>query len=163
MLAIRHHPELSTVALASWLRSKAAYDVQGRMGAWLATNGELPRVLEGIAEEICPGIEFDGVVLQCYRDGNAATDCHTDLGYGIGFILSLGATRTFRIHRVGDDFPVKAGCIDRDLDVCEIECVNGTVIVMDEAFHAHWHHQIAPDPQVTGERLSLVFRTKAKG
>lgn len=143
MLAIRYHPELATPALVAWLRSLVRYDEEGRYSSWLPMSP----LLAGIAEAICPG-EYT-VLLQAYRDGRAITPCHSDAEGG--FILSIGATRTLRLHRVEP-----GGC--SNLDVVDIECVEGTVIAMDGAFHAGWHHQIVADASVTEEKLSLVFR-----
>lgn len=159
MLAVRHYPELVTPALLSWLRGFVKYDDDGRGSCWLATaggNGGLPIILAAVAEAVMPGVRFTGVLLQSYRDGSAVTPCHTDDGgTGDGFILSLGSPRTFRVHRIAD------GC--ETGDAVHIQCVEGTALLMDCAFHAGWHHQIIADPTVTGEKLSLVFRTDPGG
>ncbi len=163
MFIVRHHPWLVTPILRTWLRAFVKYDVDGRGSCWLATTSKqvekLPMVLEHLASAIAPDVVFEGVLLQCYRDGRAVTPCHTDAS-GAGFILSLGASRTFRIHRI---LPDGYGCGDYDLDVVSVQCVEGTVLLMDEAFHAGWHHQIVPDPDITEEKLSLVFRVRPGG
>lgn len=154
MLAVRHYPELATPALRAWLRPFVSYDVDGRGSRWFMEGGILLPPLADIVDRVAPGIVWSGALLQCYRDGRAVTPCHTDAGgTGFGFILSLGATRTFRVHRA-------ATACDCDLDAVSIECTEGAVLLMDEAFHAGWHHQIAADPGVMGEKLSLVFRTR---
>lgn len=160
MLAVRHYPHLVTPALRSWVREFVKYDDDGRGSCWLATTGKevqsLPVMLANVADAVMPVVQFESVLLQSYRDGRAITPCHADAAGG--FILSLGAPRTFRIHRVPF---LPMGCGDRDLDAMTIECVEGTVLVMDAAFHAGWHHQIVADPKDVGEKLSLVFRSKA--
>ena len=158
MLSIRHRPEAATTLLAQWLRPRLRYDADGRFSTMLVDEAPLPQELLRVANIVCPEVDpalFRGVVLQGYQHGRAVTPCHSDAPV-FSFILSLGATRTFRIHRVPDG----GGC--SDLDALSIECVNGTALVMDEAFHAGWHHQIIPDLAVMRERLSLVFRTSPK-
>ncbi len=161
MFSVRHYPEIVTPLLWVWLRAFVKYDDDGRCSCWLATTGSkpLPLLLGNVARVIAPDRVFEGVLLQCYRDGQAVTPCHTDLT-GFSFILSLGAPRTFRIHRT---LPGGYGCGDYDLDVVSVQCVDGTVLIMDEAFHAGWHHQIVPDPDITEEKLSLVFRVRPGG
>ena len=163
MLAVRHYPELVTPELMDWLSFKVrrGYDDDGLFSQWLVEDDRpLPGPLPDIAQAVCPGVDFRAVALRGYRDGSAVTPCHSDHGAtGFGFILSLGATRTFRAHRVPDGVRATAECGDPNLDVLEIQCVSGTVVIMDEAFHRHHHHQVAPDPGA-GERLSLVFRTQ---
>lgn len=149
MLSVRHYPELVTPALWAWLRALVRYDGEGRCSLWLPPGATLPRI---VAEAVCPGVVFSGVLLQGYRDGRAVTPCHRDPGGG--FILSLGAARTFRVHR---------GNCAENLDPVSIACIEGTVLIMDEAFHRDWHHQVAADPGVTDEKLSLVFRTQPGG
>ncbi len=155
MFSIRHYPGLVTPLLRVWLRAFVKYDDDGRGSCWLATTGKcaetLPLLLGNLADAIMPDVVFEGVLLQCYRNGRAVTPCHTDAG-GAGFILSIGAPRTFRIHRG------MFGCGADALDVVNIECIEGTVLLMDEEFHAGWHHQIVADPDITEEKLSLVFR-----
>ncbi len=154
MFAVRHRPELVTAALRAWLGGFVRYDDDGRGSCWLATCGRkaLPVLLGKVAQAVMPGVVFPGVLLQSYRDGNAITPCHADASGG--FILSIGAARTFRIHRSRP-----GGCDDPVADGITIECVEGTCLLMDAAFHAGWHHQIIADPDITGEKLSLVFRT----
>ncbi len=162
MFSVRHCPDLVTPLLRTWLRAFVKYDDDGRGSCWLATTSKqverLPLLLEHLASAIAPGVAFEGVLLQCYRDGQAVTPCHTDLT-GFSFVLSLGAPRTFRIHRVRD----LPGCGNYDLDVVNVQCVEGTVLIMDKEFHVGWHHQIVPDPDVTEEKLSLVFRARPGG
>lgn len=160
MLAVRHvSPHLASAALFARLRSAARYDADGRHSRWLWSGGPgLAADLASIACAVCPELPlsaWQGVLMQCYRDGNAVTPCHSDFGHAMGFILSLGATRTLRVHRTLDG---TAACGDYDLDAVRIECAHGTALVMDGEFHATHHHQLVADPGA-GERISLVFRT----
>ena len=158
MIAVIHRPELVMPELVEWLRRKVSYEgTDGQAGGWLVRNEPLPPILEAIARAVAPGVRFDTVHFQGYRDGRATTPCHTDERTGFSAILSIGATRTLRIHRQPEGGQT---CGDYDLDVFRIECRSGTVVFMDEEFYAGWHHQIPADPEVTDERLSIVFRTK---
>lgn len=157
MLAVRHRPELATQELMDWLRPQIRYDAEGRFSMWL-NHGELQPQLAVIAEAVCPGVKFSGVVLQAYQHGLAVTPCHSDRrATGFCFILSLGSPRRFRVHRTDQ------ACDAPDLDAIWIECPSGTLLIMDEDFQNHWHHQVVSDPNVTGEKLSLVFRTQPTG
>ncbi len=162
MLSVRHFPNLATAALWDWLRPFAKYDADGRASRQLSAGVEpLAPGLESVARAVCPEAkpgEWESVLVQCYRDGSAVTPCHSDLtSTGFGFILSLGAARTFRVHRTERD-----SCIDYDVSPTLIECVNGTAVIMDEEFHRRHHHQIVPDAGA-GERMGLVFRTRPRG
>ncbi len=160
MLAVRQQPELVTPKLLTWL-PKGAYDADGLWSTWLVEDGKLPPILAAIGEAVCPGVAFQAVALRGYKDGNAVTPCHSDhRAAGLSFILSMGATRTFRLHRVPAWVKPTQGCGNPDLDVLQIECRAGAVVILSEAFQASWHHQVVADPGVTEERLSLVFRTR---
>ncbi len=164
MLTIRYCPEAVTPELLAWLRPQVKYDTEGRASRWLVEAEPLPPLLAAVVGVVCRGLwkrDYSGVILQCYRNGRAVTPCHSDAGAtGFCFILALGATRTFRIHRVPTGTVPTADCGNPCLDSIQIEAVSGTAILLDEDFHATWHHQVAPDPEVTEERLSLVFRTR---
>jgi len=86
-------------------------------------------------------VRFTVVAFQAYQDGNAWTDWHVDSAFGGQAILSLGATRTFG---VGDDL---------------IRVAAGDLIYLAD----HVRHSVRPDPEVTGERCSLVFRAPLGG
>lgn len=160
MLSIHQHSELATPALWDWLLSFVYYDTDGRDSRWLVTGEPLHLFLREVSRVIMPDVHFSGVLLQAYKHGHSVTPCHTDAGgTGKGFTLSLGAPRTFRAHRTR---PGISGCADYNLDRIQIQCVNGTVLLMDEEFHTNWHHQIVSDSGITEEKLSLVFRTSPR-
>jgi alkylated DNA repair dioxygenase AlkB len=94
------------------------------------------------------GIRFTHVVFQAYRNGAAGCDWHADTPFDAQAILSLGATRTFGIRRLGGDPWWTA--------------VNhGDLVVMPAGFQAEWEHCV-PVEDERGERVSLVFRTVAR-
>ena len=150
MLRVLNRPELITAGLLDWLRPFVHYDAGGRCSRLLKDElAPCPPLLEPIAAAF--PAPYREIVLQCYRDGHATTPCHTDAGItGFSFILSIGAPRTFRVHWIAD------GCANVGR---LIRCENGTVVAMEQRFQDECHHQLAADPAVTEERLSLVFRT----
>ncbi len=168
MLTVRYHPELATPRLYDWLRPrvKSYENSSGRQGMWLVQAPEtLPVILAAVGVAVCPEVDprdWHTVSLQCYEDGRAVTPCHTDR-VGLTFILSLGATRTFRVHRM-EGRPATEACtaLDRETDRRDIECAPGTVVMIDEEFYSGWHHEIPLEPDRQGERLALVFRQKPR-
>lgn len=81
------------------------------------------------------GASFDTVCFQAYQDGGATVHWHSD-NYDRQAILSLGATRTFKVDR----YTVKV--FDGDL-----------VYLTGREWHA-----VLADPTEPGERLAVVFR-----
>ena len=160
MLSVRHYPALATGPLWDWLREQVVYDAEGRFCKWLIEDEPLPPRLANLAEALCPGRKIAAAGLQAYRDGRATTPCHTDCrSAGFCLIFSLGATRTFRVHRVRPGVSPTALCEDASLDVFDIECIAGTAVIMEEPFQQTWHHQVIAS-ETAGERLSLVFRCR---
>jgi len=93
-------------------------------------------------------IDFNIVAFQAYRDG-AGCGWHTDSPFDVQAILSLGVRRTFGIRQPGAE-PVW------------MSVAHGTLVTMPSGFQAEWEHCI-PEEDAPGERISLVFRTVAKG
>lgn len=155
MLEVRYHPELVTPALVDWLRTRVTYDAAGRFNGYLKDElAPLPPELAHVAAAFPGRGEYFVVVLQAYRHGRTSTPCHDDGDVtGFSFILSVGATRTFRVHRV-------TGPCDAATDVVDLHCPSGTVILMEGRLHDAWHHQLREDPGVTEERFGVVFRTR---
>ncbi len=89
-------------------------------------------------------VRFTIALYQAYRNGTGC-DWHTDDAFDAQAILSLGATRTFGIRPVG-----------RGPEWLQVH--HGDVLYMPSGFQAGWEHCV-PAENVTGERVSLVFRT----
>lgn len=89
------------------------------------------------------GVHFSILALQGYKDGTAGTAWHADDNFGDQAIVSLGATRTFGVRRYGEElaYPLDAG----------------DLVYMPSGVE----HRIIPQPDVTGERVALVFRVPA--
>ena len=90
-------------------------------------------------------VAFTHVAFQGYLNGSGC-DWHTDLPFDSQAILSLGATRTFGIRRDEPEW---------------ITVVHGDLVYMPPGFQTEWQHCI-PTEDITGERISLVFRTVAR-
>lgn len=90
------------------------------------------------------GISFPICAFQAYRNGSGCP-WHADTPFGAQAILSLGVTRTFGLHQ-------------RDSEPLWIKVTHGDLLFMPSGFQAEWEHCV-PVEDVTGERISLVFRT----
>jgi alkylated DNA repair dioxygenase AlkB len=90
-------------------------------------------------------VRFTTVAFQAYRTGEASCPWHADQNFDIQTILSLGATRTFAVRRAGEEQ--------------RYELESGDLVVMPSGDQAEWEHCVPAEPTVTGERISLVFRT----
>lgn len=90
-------------------------------------------------------VRFTASAFQAYRDGQAGCDWHADHSYDTQAILSLGASRTLGT---------------RWRDVEHFDRIDaGDLVFMPSGFQDEWEHCIPSEPAVTGERVSLVFRT----
>jgi alkylated DNA repair dioxygenase AlkB len=137
--------------LLAAVRELFAYDDDNRANGYLYTEGaqDWPASLAGYGPKLLAGLEqlidvrFTIALFQAYRDGSGV-HWHTDTGYDVQAILSLGVTRTFAVRRPGED-PVR------------LPLHSGDLAVMPSGFQAEWEHCV-PTEDVTGERVSLVFR-----
>lgn len=152
MLDVRRRWYRDTDTLAAAVRRCFTYENgSGRWagyvysdGVWAEPLAELgPEILDGIADEV--DVRPTIALIQAYRDGTASCDWHNDDSFDFQAILSIGVTRRFAIRR-GD---IEA--------VCTLD--NGDLVVMPSGFQLDWEHRMLTDPDVSGERLALVFRT----
>ena len=112
---------------------------------WVAPLADVGPVLLDELDAL-RGVRFTIVAVQAYRDG-AGCEWHADTPFDAQAILSLGAPRRFGIAtRTGQRMSYTV------LD-------DGDLIFMPSGFQAEWLHCIPEEPDVTGERCSLVFRT----
>jgi alkylated DNA repair dioxygenase AlkB len=103
-----------------------------------------PELLRELFETV--GIRFDIVAFQAYLNGSGC-DWHADEAFDVQAILSLGVTRRFGVRR-------------RDEEPAWLEVANGDLLVMPSGFQAGRQHCV-PTEHVSGERCSLVFRTRS--
>lgn len=64
--------------------------------------------------------------------------------------ISLGATRTFRLHQLKDGF--------RTLGAVDIKLSHGDLLLCYGDFDGKWHHSMPAEPEASGDRLSITFR-----
>ncbi len=93
-------------------------------------------------------IRFTHVAFQAYRNGSGC-GWHADTPFDAQAVLSLGTTRTFGIRPIGGEPEW-------------IQVEHGDLVYMPPGFQAGWEHCV-PVEDIPGERVSLVFRTVAKG
>jgi 2OG-Fe(II) oxygenase superfamily len=94
-------------------------------------------------------MRYPVVAFQAYRNGSGC-DWHADTPFDAQAILSLGATRTFGV-RLLPGAPTW------------ISVHHGDLVYMPSGFQNEWQHCVPVEPDKPGERISLVFRTAAKG
>lgn len=145
--------------LLSALRGCFTYpEGEGRATGWLFTDDEQlwppslaelgPRLLNDLLGHV--GVAYTDVAFQGYRDGEAATSWHADSSFDAQALISLGATRSFGLKRPDG------------VDEHYIALTAGDLLVMPSGFQKVWLHCVPPDPHVTDERCSLVFRTRER-
>ena len=113
---------------------------------WPAPLAECGPVLLADLKQLLD-VAFTHVAFQAYLDGSGC-DWHTDSPFDAQAILSLGVTRTFGLRRPG-------------LEPTRIPVNHGDLLYMPPGFQHDWQHCI-PTEDITGERISLVFRTVAR-
>ena len=141
-----------------------------RLTAWVADEG-LTYTYSGLTHEPSPwtdtlrairrrlhettGIDFNGVLLNRYRDGEDSMGWHADDEPELGpaptiASVSLGAIRTFQLkHRTR-----------KDVARVDVDLAHGSLLVMRPPTQAHWLHQIPKrrGRDAPGERINLTFR-----
>lgn len=132
----------NTAEILTALRGLFTYDSGGRAASYLEADWLAPLYAK-LADDI--GLRFTLSAFQAYADGTASTDWHADTPFDAQAILSLGAERSIGLRRGGFEqtFPLR----------------DGDLLYMPSGFQKDWEHRIPPDPTVTAERCSIVFRT----
>lgn len=143
--------ELDAPRLSSWIGDRdAAYTysrVRFEPQPW-------PPVVAALRDELALrlGVRFNGVLANCYRDGQDSMGWHSDDERELGAdpviaSLSFGATRRFRLqHRARAEKPVA------------IELGAGSLLVMAGATQRNYRHDLPKTARAVGERINLTFR-----
>lgn len=131
------------------------YDYSG-MGlealAWRPDLVELRTRLEADLHAFLPGVRFNSVLCNLYRDGRDSNGWHADDEAELGAdpviaSVSLGATRRFRLrHRQGG-----AGPLTLDLPP-------GSLLVMAGSTQSAWQHTLTKTARPVGSRINLTYR-----
>lgn len=111
---------------------------------------ELFSLKERIEKEF--GYQFNGVLLNLYRDNNDSVAWHRDKESRYGkrpviASISLGQTRNF-------DFRKK----DHHQSKYSLPLPHGSLLVMKGDLQEHWEHRIAKSTITMKERINLTFR-----
>lgn len=111
---------------------------------------ELFSLKERIEREF--GYQFNGVLLNLYRDQNDSVAWHSDKESRYGkrpviASISLGQTRNF-------DFRKK----DHHKSKYSLPLSNGSLLIMKGDLQEHWEHRIAKSAIRMKERINLTFR-----
>ena len=97
------------------------------------------------------GAQFNGVLLNLYRDGSDSMGRHYDAEPELGrnplvASVSLGAVRRFVLrHRADGDKRV-------------IDLASGSLLLMGGTLQHHWTHELPKTARPVGERINLTFR-----
>ncbi|MFC3160240.1 DNA-N1-methyladenine dioxygenase [Chryseobacterium arachidis] len=100
------------------------------------------------------GYQFNGVLLNLYRDHNDSVAWHRDKErkYGkrpIIASISLGQTRNFDFRKV-----------DHHQSKYSLPLPNGSLLIMKGDLQEHWEHRIAKSTIPMKERINLTFRLR---
>lgn len=111
---------------------------------------ELRSLKERIEKEF--GYQFNGVLLNLYRDQNDSVAWHRDKESRYGkrpviASISLGQTRNF-------DFRKK----DHHQSKYSLPLPNGSLLIMKGDLQENWEHRIAKSAVLMKERINLTFR-----
>jgi len=114
---------------------------------WPEALCEVRRRVEQLA-----GAEFDGVLLNLYRDGNDSMGRHADAERVLGpnplvASVSLGAVRSFVLrHRASKE-------------KINLDLADGSLLLMGGTLQHHWVHELPRTKEPVGERINLTFRS----
>ena len=97
-------------------------------------------------------VNFNSVLLNCYRTGNDSVSWHSDDEKELGDqpiigSVSFGGTRKFRLRNKNNK-KLKHN----------IELVNGSLLIMSELTQQYWEHEIPKTKKMVGETINLTFR-----
>jgi len=141
-----------TPRLTAWYRDdRKTYDAADSNTS--STNSWTPELFslkERIEKEF--GYQFNGVLLNLYRDNNDSVAWHRDKESRYGkrpviASISLGQTRNF-------DFRKK----DHHQSKYSLPLPHGSLLIMKGDLQEHWEHRIAKSTIPMKERINLTFR-----
>lgn len=128
-----------------------------RLTAWYGKDGtndwtpELLAIKSKVEAEV--GIQFNGVLLNYYRDGNDSVSWHSDTLPASGKTtpiasVTFGETRIFKVrHKTR-----------KDIQQLDIPLTHGGLLLMGETMQLHYEHHIPKTAKKIGPRINLTFR-----
>ncbi len=137
--------------LTCWM-GDAAYTYSGLTNVPAPWNENVQRIRD-VAEKLS-GTDFNGVLLNLYRDGRDSMGWHADDEAALDSApiiasVSLGATRRFR-------FKPKPHHTAQALGV---DLAHASVLVMRGATQKNWLHAVPKSAKKLAPRINLTFRT----
>ena len=116
---------------------------------------EMKRMLEIVNEKL-GGAEFNGLLINLYRDGSDCVGAHSDAEKGLdptsGVIsISIGSERKFRVRR---KVPKQAGVIMHDVYTRNMFGLQ----MRGPNFQKNYTHEIVAEKGVMAERISITAR-----
>lgn len=145
---IMYEREMLTPRLSAWYGPRPVRKHDKRIALpWL---DPLIKVKEKV--EVITGMNFDGVLLNYYRDGNDSVAWHSDKDTVPGLkteiaSLSLGQARDF-------DFRFK----DNHRQRYSVLLEHGSLLLMKGDLQRFWEHRIAKSRLALKGRINLTFR-----
>ena len=129
-----------------------------RLTAWYGKNGnewtpELIAIKSKV--EAVAGAQFDGVLLNYYRDGNDSVSWHSDNLPASGKATAI-ASVTFGEKRV---FKVRHKT-RKDIQQLNIPLTHGSLLLMGETMQLHYEHHIPKTAKEISSRINLTFRMR---
>ncbi|WP_185248285.1 alpha-ketoglutarate-dependent dioxygenase AlkB [Chryseobacterium bernardetii] len=140
-----------TPRLTAWYGDVKSYDSADnnttKRNEW---TPELYALKERIEKEF--GYQFNGVLLNLYRDHNDSVAWHRDKESLYGKLpviasISLGQTRSFDFRRK-----------DHHQSKYSLPLPNGSLLIMKGDLQENWEHRIAKSTIQMKERINLTFR-----
>ena len=99
------------------------------------------------------GVQFDGVLLNYYRDGNDSVSWHSDNLPSNGKAVPI-ASVTFGEKRV---FKVRHKT-RKDIRQLNIPLTHGSLLLMGETMQLHYEHHVPKTAMKVSPRINLTFR-----
>ena len=105
--------------------------------------------------------QYQGVLLNQYRDGRDSVGFHADDESMIRkdspiASLSLGGTRAFHLAHHPPHGQPRAASV-------ELALTHGSLLVMGGTIQRHWRHSVPKEPSVRAGRINLTFRQYKTG
>ena len=99
------------------------------------------------------GLRFNGVLANCYRNGNDSVGWHSDneAEFGTDPIIasvSFGESRQFDLKHLFKD----------DVQTIRCQLSHGSLLVMGNGVQKFWKHQLPKRKNITQPRVNLTFR-----
>lgn len=141
-----------TPRLTAWYSDKKTFEPADKTSDTNPWTPELISLKEIIEKEF--GYQFNGVLLNLYRDHNDSVAWHRDKEskYGkrpIIASISLGQTRNFDFRKV-----------DHHQSKYSLPLPHGSLLIMKGDLQEHWEHRIAKSSIPMEERINLTFRLR---